>query len=99
VAPALRAAALRGAPTSASAPIRTSPTSQVRPSIAFIVDIRRDNRAARHLFKALFELSGTRIEYEPALRPGRPGVVDGWRQADMDRLSACIDDQPSSPKA
>src|SRR5688572_11208490 len=35
----------------------------IRPSIAFIVDIRRDNMLLHLLFKALFELAGTRVGY------------------------------------
>ena len=59
VVPALRDARVsRAARTSASAPIRTSRISRsVRPSIAFIVDMRRDNLLLHLLFKALFELS------------------------------------------
>src|SRR5471030_874151 len=37
--------------------------AQVRPAIAFIVDVRRDNLLLHLLFKALFELSPTRAEY------------------------------------
>ena len=44
--------------------------AQVRPDIAFIVDIRRDNLLLHLLFKALFSLSDTRVELpEPAVRP------------------------------
>ena len=45
--------------------------AEVRPSIAFIVDIRRDNLLLHLLFKAIFELAGTRAEYL-ALLTGRP---------------------------
>ena len=37
--------------------------AHVKPSIAFILDIRRDNLLLHLLFKALFEQSHTRIEY------------------------------------
>jgi hypothetical protein len=59
----------------------------VRPSIAFIVDIRRDNLLLHLLFKALFEHAHTRVEYL-ALLFGRPvpGDVAAWRDMPIDRL-------------
>ena len=61
--------------------------AEVRPSIAFIVDIRRDNLLLHLLFKALFEQAHTRVEYL-ALLFGRPAPPDGsaWRDAPIDRL-------------
>lgn len=35
----------------------------VRPEVAFIIDIRRDNALHHLLYKALFEISSTRLEY------------------------------------
>ncbi len=35
----------------------------IRPDIAFMVDIRRDNLLQHLMFKAMFELAGNRIEY------------------------------------
>ena len=64
VVPALKAAASQAAPTSASALIRTSPISRrFRPTIAFIIDIRRDNLLLHLLFKALFSAARNRVEY------------------------------------
>jgi len=37
--------------------------ARLRPDTAFIVDIRRDNRNLHLLYKALFELSDTRVEF------------------------------------
>ena len=37
--------------------------ARIRPNIAFLVDIRRDNLLQHLLYKALFELSDSRIEY------------------------------------
>jgi len=45
--------------------------AHVRPHIAFIVDIRRDNLLEHLLFKALFELADTRAQYL-SLLTGRP---------------------------
>ena len=72
--------------------------AQVRPAIAFIVDLRRDNLLLHLLFKALFSLSGTRAEYMSLLfgRPV-PAHLDDWRQADVTRLAAYIDEtQPTA---
>ena len=64
----------------------------VRPSIAFIIDIRRDNLLLHLLFKALFALSRTRVEYL-ALLLGRPVPPDleGWKTAPIDRIVAYAD--------
>jgi hypothetical protein len=66
--------------------------ARVRPSIAFIVDIRRDNLLLHLLFKALFASSRTRVEFL-SLLTGRtvPDHVDGWRDASIDKIVAYID--------
>ncbi len=66
--------------------------AEVRPAIAFIIDVRRDNLLLHLLFKALFELSGTRAEYL-ALLLGRPApsTTDVWQHAPIDRLVAHFD--------
>src|SRR5258708_18006628 len=73
--------------------------AEVRPSIAFIVDVRRDNLHLHLLFKALFALSRTRVEYLAQLfgRP-LPGDIDAWRTASVDKLIAYIDGTPAAPK-
>jgi len=67
----------------------------VRPSIAFILDVRRDNLLLHLLFKALFASSRTRVEYLAQLT-GRavPGDLESWRAAPIDRLVAYIDGAP-----
>jgi hypothetical protein len=62
--------------------------ARVRPSIAFIVDIRRDNLLLHLLFKAMFQQAHTRIEYL-ALLFGRPvpADLDSWRAASVSRLA------------
>jgi hypothetical protein len=58
----------------------------VRPDIAFIVDIRRDNLLLHLLFKALFELAGTRAEYL-ALLLGRPVPAGAdWNSASIEKI-------------
>ena len=97
VMPALRAAGLSGGAYIGVGPDQNfSYIAQVKPAIAFIVDIRRDNMLIHLLFKALFQLSTTRVEYLSLLlgRQG-PAALDGWRQADLDRIVAHIDDAPA----
>jgi hypothetical protein len=72
--------------------------AQIRPSIAFVIDIRRDNMLLHLLFKALFSLSTTRVDYMSLLfgRPV-PATLDSWRKADVNKLAAYIDDtQPTA---
>jgi hypothetical protein len=66
--------------------------AQIRPSIAFMVDIRRDNLLLHLLFKALFGLSRTRVEYL-ALLTGRavPSPIAGWDAKPIDALTSYID--------
>ena len=63
-----------------------------RPAVAYIIDIRRDNLLLHLLFKALFAVSPTRVEFLSNLlgRPVPP-AVDGWRAAPIDRLVAHVD--------
>jgi hypothetical protein len=69
--------------------------AEIRPSIAFIIDIRRDNLLLHLLFKALFEQSRTRVEYLAQL-VGRPvpADVERWRKAPIERLIAYVDGSP-----
>ena len=64
----------------------------VRQSVAYIIDIRRDNLLLHLFFKALFEVSRTRVEYLAFLL-GRPAplAIDGWRDASIDRIVRYID--------
>jgi hypothetical protein len=63
--------------------------SEVRPSVAYIIDVRRDNLLLHLLFKALFEVSDSRIDYlAHLLGKPLPPAVDGWKQAPIDRLVA-----------
>jgi hypothetical protein len=74
--------------------------ASVRPSLAFIVDIRRDNLLLHLLFKALFAEARTRVEYL-ALLLGRPVPADltGWRDANIERLAQYVAGPPQSPQA
>lgn len=66
--------------------------AQIRPQIAYIVDIRRDNLLQHLLFKTLFGLSRNRIEYL-ALLFGRPVPMDtkSWETKSLQQLVEFID--------
>ncbi len=51
----------------------------IRPSLAFIVDIRRGNRDLQLMYKALFELSADRVDFVARLfaRPRPDGLAPG----------------------
>jgi hypothetical protein len=74
--------------------------ASLRPPVAFIVDIRRDNLLLHLLFKALFAQAGTRIEYL-ALLFGRavPRDLNRWRTEPIDRLAAYIETSARDPEA
>jgi hypothetical protein len=69
--------------------------TDVRPSVAYIIDIRRDNVLLHLLFKALFHESRTRVEYLSMLF-GRaaPRDTDAYRQVTPDRLAAYVESAP-----
>jgi hypothetical protein len=70
----------------------------VRPSIALMIDIRRDNMLEHLLFKALFAMSRTRMEYLGLLlgRPA-PGNLDAWRSKSIEEIVEYFDHMPSTP--
>src|SRR6185436_8313343 len=74
--------------------------AEIRPTVAFIVDVRRDNLLLHLLFKALFELSRTRVEYLAQLT-GRPvpADIDAWKAAPVDRIVKLIDGPAAAPAA
>ena len=69
--------------------------AQIRPNIAFMVDIRRDNLLQHLLFKALFELSDNRVQYLAKLF-GRAVPTDAgrWESRSLEDLVAYIDGTP-----
>jgi hypothetical protein len=72
--------------------------AHIRPSIAFMLDIRRDNLLEHLLFKALFGASRSRVEYL-ALLTGRPVPADvaAWRERSLDDIVAYIDSTKATP--
>jgi len=71
----------------------------VRPEVAFIVDIRRDNLLLLLLFRAFFEEAETRAEYLSLLF-GRPIPRDreAWRDRDLQTLLDRVEDTAPDPE-
>jgi hypothetical protein len=93
VSPALKAATpQRGVYIGVGPDQNFSYIALLRPSIAFIVDIRRDNLLLHLLFKALFAASRNRIEYL-SLLTGRtpPERLDSWKDATLERIIEYVD--------
>lgn len=68
----------------------------VRPTIAFMLDIRRDNLLEHLLFKSLFSLSRNRLEYL-CLLLGKPvpADIDQWTGRPIAFVMAYLDQHPS----
>ncbi len=67
----------------------------IRPSIAFMLDIRRDNMLEHLLFKSLFEMSRNRMEYLCLLfgKPA-PSDVNAWTGRPIGSIVAYLDRTP-----
>ncbi len=74
--------------------------ADVRPSVAYIVDIRRDNVLLHLLFKAIFHESRTRVEYL-AMLCGRtpPADAAAWGSATPDKITAYVNGAPRADAA
>jgi hypothetical protein len=70
--------------------------AQVRPRIAFIVDIRRDNQLQHLFFKALFALANNRAEYL-CLLFGKPLVMDAGKW-NITQIVEYLDKAPTDRK-
>ena len=93
VVPALKAAGVSGGAYIGVGPDQNfSYIAQIRPAIAFIVDIRRDNLLLHLLFKALFTSAQNRMEYI-SLLTGRPvpDHLETWRDASLQKIVAHVD--------
>lgn len=66
--------------------------AKIRPEVAFILDIRRDNLLQHLFFRALFTLSDTRVEYLSALF-GRevPEAPGEWSGSDLEAMVQHLD--------
>jgi hypothetical protein len=71
----------------------------VRPEIAFMIDIRRDNLLQHLLFKAAFANSRNRVEYLSFMTGRRaPRETMAWDTADVEHIVAYIDSMPVDPR-
>ncbi len=72
--------------------------ASVRPEVAFIVDIRRDNMLQHLLLRALVERAPTRAEFLAGLF-GRapPPDADAWASRPVEDVVAFIDAAPTDP--
>lgn len=70
--------------------------AQVRPRIAFIIDVRRDNLLHHLLFKSLFTLARNRVEYL-CLLFGKPFPEDSkeWKQRSVQQLIEYLEKTPA----
>jgi hypothetical protein len=72
--------------------------AKIRPRMAIMIDIRRDNLLQHLMYKALFARSRNRIEYL-CLLFGKPFPKSkGWEQKTIKELSEYIDGTSSDPK-
>jgi hypothetical protein len=72
--------------------------ANLQPAIAFVIDIRRENRNLHFLYKALFEISGDRADFVARLflQSGRLGLDPPSSAADIFDRYASV---PASPQA
>jgi hypothetical protein len=72
--------------------------ARVRPRVAYIIDVRRDNLLLHLLFKALFAEARNRAEYL-SLLTGRPlpGGLERWSGATLDEIVALVDRSMPEP--
>src|SRR5688500_13076186 len=100
VVPELGAAGVRGGAYIGVGPDQNfSYIAAIRPTVAVLIDIRRDNLLLHLLFKALFAESRTRVDYLAQLC-GRavPAAVtvDAWRSRPIADIVAYVDGQRPS---
>ncbi|MEJ2205537.1 MAG: hypothetical protein P8170_15675 [Gemmatimonadota bacterium] len=70
--------------------------ARIRPSVAFIIDIRRDNLLQHLLLKVLMEGAPTRVEFLSALH-GRPDppAPESWMDSTIVSIVAHVDGAPA----
>ena len=73
--------------------------AQIKPRVAFMLDIRRDSLLQHLVFKAMFVMARNRIEYLCLLfgRPVPPRAKE-WNGKSIRELTDYIDRTPSNPK-
>ena len=99
VVPELRAARVQGGVYLGVGPDQNfSYIAAVRPTLAILVDIRRDNLLLHLLFKALFAESRTRVDYLAQLCGRRvPADTAAWQTRTVDQIADYVDRTPAQP--
>jgi hypothetical protein len=101
VLPALGAMGVRGGAYLGVGPEQNfSYIAEIKPELAILVDIRRDNLLLHLLFKAMFEVSRNRLEYLCLLfgRPA-PELLSRWTDASLEDLLTYVDITPRDSAA
>lgn len=101
VLPALGALGVRGGAYLGVGPEQNfSYIAEIKPELAILVDIRRDNLLLHLLFKAMFEVSRNRLEYLCLLfgRPA-PELLSRWTDASLEDLLTYVDITPRDSAA
>lgn len=65
--------------------------AHLRPSLAILIDVRRDNLLLHLLFKALFAASRTRVEYLALLTGRAPPAGAGWEKQSIEDIVKRLD--------
>jgi hypothetical protein len=97
----LRALGVRGGAYIGVGPDQSfSYIAAIRPRIAYLIDIRRDNMIQHLMFKALFQRSRNRLEYLCRwLGYSVPRDVERWSGRKLDDLVAHLDSSPPNEHA
>ncbi|MGQ0643723.1 MAG: LIC_10091 family protein [Gemmatimonadaceae bacterium] len=98
---ALRALGVRGGAYIGVGPDQSfSYIAAIRPRIAYLIDIRRDNMIQHLMFKALFERSRNRLEYLCRwLGYAVPPDVERWTGRQLDAIIAHLDSTPPNEQS
>ncbi|HEX4347138.1 MAG TPA: hypothetical protein VHZ73_06175 [Vicinamibacterales bacterium] len=70
--------------------------ARVRPSVAYIIDVRRDNLLLHLLFRALFSEARNRAEFLSLLTGRAPPGGPTWNTASLKSIVAYVDGRPAS---
>ena len=96
VLPALRALGVQGGVYVGVGPEQNfSYLADIKPELAILIDIRRDNMLLHLLFKAMFEVSRNRMEYLCLLygRPN-PALLSRWTDSPLEEILTYLDITP-----
>lgn len=99
VMPALRVLGVRGGAYVGVGPEQNfSYIAQIKPEVAVLVDIRRDNMLLHLLFKAMFGSARNRMEYLTLLygRPVPP-QLEMWTDLPLEQILTYLNERPGDP--